>query len=145
MTEILKFSLSYDAAEDRLAWDAEDRDGTTMRMWLTQRLCRAVIDAVVPMLKPATPEAPREHQTTLQSWEQAAAMADFGKVPPVRPQPQTLAGLVRSVNIRPETGKLILTFEFGAVGPCVIPVNAQQIRQTLSVMHGLYVAAAWPM
>ena len=145
MTEILKFSLSYDAAEDRLAWDAEDRDGTTMRMWLTQRLCRAVIDAVVPMLKPATPEAPREHQTTLQSWEQAAAMADFGKVAPVQPQPQTLVGLVRTVNLRPEADKVILTFDFGAVGPCVIGVNAQQIRQTLSVIHGLYVAAAWPL
>ncbi len=143
MAEVQKFSLSYDAGEDRLAWDVEYKDGATARMWLTQRLCRALVDAIVPQLKPGAVQAAPAHQTTLQSWEQAAAMVDFGKVPPVRPQPQTLAGLVRSVNIRPEIGKLILTFEFGAVGPCVIPVNAQQIRQTLSVMHGLYVAAGW--
>ena len=72
-------------------------------------------------------------------------MADFGKVAPVQPQPQTLVGLVRTVNIRPEADKVILTFDFGAVGPCVIGVNALQLRQTLSVIHGLYVVAGWPL
>jgi len=145
MSEVQKFSILYDAAEDRLAWDAEYKDGATTRMWLTQRLCRAMVDAIVPMLKPsAAQEVLREHQTTMQSWEQAAAMSDFGKVPAVQTQPQTVVGLVKTVNIKPEDGKLVLSFDFGAVGPCVIIVNAQQLRQTLSVIHGLYAAAAWP-
>ncbi len=145
MTEIHKFSLSYDAAEDRLAWDAEYRDGATTRLWLTQRLCRAMVNAIVPMLAKAGPqEVARGHETAVQSWEQAAAMAEFGKVAPVRPQPQSLAGLVRTVNIRPAQDKIVLTLEFGAQNPCVIGINLPQIRQTLSVIHGLYVAAGWP-
>jgi hypothetical protein len=147
MTEVQKFSMSYDAAEDRIAWDAEYEDGATARMWLTQRLCKAVVEAIVPMVKPvAVQEVAQQHQSTLQSWEQAAAVADLGKVPPVRTQPQTLVGLVKTVNIRAEgTERLILTFDFGAPGPCVIGVNVQQLRQTLSVIHGLYVAGGWPV
>ena len=146
MADVHKFSLSYDAAEDRLVWDAEDRGGATTRLWLTQRLCRAMVQAIIPMLvKSAPPEVARGHETTIQSWEQAAAMAEFGKVAPVRPQPQSLAGLVRSVNLRPEPDKLVLTFEFGAASPCGIGINLPQLRQTLAVMHGLYVAAGWPL
>ncbi len=147
MSEVQKFSMSYDAGEDRIAWDAEYKDGATARMWLTQRLCKAVVEAIVPMLKPAVAaEAPEQHQSTLQSWEQAAAVADLGKVPPVQTQPQTLVGLVKTVNIKAEgADRLILTFDFGAPGPCVIGVNAQQLRQTLSVIHGLYVAGGWPV
>lgn len=147
MSEVHKFSMSYDAGEDRIAWDAEYKDGATARMWLTQRLCKAMIEAIVPMLKPAAASAaPQQHQSTLQSWEQAAAVADLGKVAPVQTQPQTLVGLVKVVNIRAEGAeKLILSFEFGAPGPCVIGVNVHQLRQTLSVIHGLYVLAAWPV
>ena len=145
MAEIHKFSLSYDAAEDRIAWDAEAQDGSTTRMWLTQRLCQAVVKAIVPMVVQTAPqEVAKGGETALQSWEQAAAMADFGKAPPVRPQPQSLAGLVRTVNIRPTGERVVLTFEFGAPEPCAIGINAPQIRQTLSVIHGLYLAAGWP-
>jgi hypothetical protein len=146
MAEIHKFSLSYDAAEDRLAWDAEDREGGTTRMWLTQRLCRALVQAVVPMLLKTTAQAlPREHETAVQSWEQAAAMADFGKVEPVRPRPQSLAGLVRTVNIRPPGEAFVLTFEFGAEGRCAIGMKLPELRQTLAVMHQLHVSAGWPL
>lgn len=146
MAEIHKFSLSYDAAEDRIAWDAEYKDGSTTRMWLTQRLCQAVVKAIVPMVAQTGPQpASTSGEAAVQSWEQAAAMADFGKVAPVRPQPQTVVGLVKTVNIAPAQDKVILTMDFGAPGPCVIGINVPQIRQTLSVIHGLYVAAGWPV
>jgi hypothetical protein len=146
MPEIHKFSLSYDAAEDRIAWDAEDQEGGTTRMWLTQRLVQAVVKAIVPMVVQTGPqELPKGGETAVQSWEQAAAMADFGKVPAVRPQPQSLTGLVRTINLRPAGEKIVLTFEFGGPQPLAIGTNLPQIRQTLSVIHGLYVAAGWPL
>ena len=54
-----------------------------------------------------------EHLATLQSWEQAAAMAEFGKIPPVKPQAESTTGLVRAVHIQPSDDGLILTFDFG--------------------------------
>jgi len=145
MTEIQKFSLSYDAAEDRLAWDAEDKQGGTTRLWLTQRLCRAMVTAIVPMIKPAAQEVARGHEATMQSWQQAAAVADLGKVSPVRTQAQTLTGLVREVNINPSANGLILTFQFGAEQPCVIGLNVVQLRQTLAVIYRLNVSAGWQL
>jgi hypothetical protein len=145
MVEIQKFSLSYDASEDRLAWDAEDKQGGTTRLWLTQRLCKAMVTAVVPMIKPAAQEVAREHESTMQSWQQAAAVADLGKAPPVRTHAQTLTGLVREVNINPSANGLVLSFQFGAEQPCVIGLNVVQLRQTLAVIYRLNVSAGWPL
>jgi hypothetical protein len=148
MSQIQKFSLIYDVAEDRMGWDSEDIQGATTRLWLTQRLCRGLVGAVLPMLQgqPATPEpvAP-QRQAVVQSWEQAAAMADFGKVPGVRPQPQTVVGLVRAVHIRPFSDRMDLTFEFGADQTRTIGVSHPAVRQMLSVLHRLYAAAGWQM
>ena len=84
MSEIHRFSLVYDIPEDRIAWDVEDTDGVATRLWLTQRLCRALLTAIFPMVQaPAAADLPSQHQATLQSWEQAAAMSEFGKVPAV--------------------------------------------------------------
>ena len=52
---------------------------------------------------------------------------------------------MRTVNLRPAGEKVVLTFDFGAPAPCAIGINLPQIRQTLSVIHGLYVAAGWPL
>ena len=145
MAEIHKFTLTYDAAEDRIAWDGEAEDRATVRMWLTQRLCRMMVKAMVPMIVQAgAGGVARGGETAVQAWEQAAAVADIGKLAPVRPQPQSPAGLVRTVNIRPAGDKIVLTFDFGAESPCAIGLNLQQIRQTLAVIHGLYVRAGWP-
>jgi hypothetical protein len=145
MTEIHKFSLSYDPAEDRLAWDTEDRAGVTTRLWLTHRLCRGLVNALLPMLQKATAQdVPAGHETTIQSWEQAAAMAEFGKVAPVKPQPQAASGVVRAVHIRPTAEGMNLTFDFGIDEVRTIGIATPGVRQTLAVMHRLYAAAGWP-
>ena len=87
MIQIHRFSLLYDMAEDRMALDAEDIQGATTRLWLTQRLCRGLVKALIPMLR-QTAHRPTaaENEGAVQSWEQAAAMASFGKVPNVQPR-----------------------------------------------------------
>lgn len=146
MTQIHKFSLVYDPNEDRLAWDGEDTQGATTRLWLTQRLCRGLVNALVPMLKTAAPQAVAlRHPASVQSWEQAAAMADFGKVPGVQPQPQATVGLVRAVHIQPTNDIISLTFDFGAGDARTIGASQLAIRQMLAVMYRLHVAAGWPL
>lgn len=147
MSQIQKFSLIYDVAEDRMAWDSEDAHGATTRLWLTQRLCRGLVGAILPMLQgqPTAPEPVAvQRQAAVQSWEQAAAMADFGKVPGVRPRPQTVTGLVRAVQIRPFADRMDLTFDFGPDQSRTIGVSHPAVRQMLTVLHRLYGAAGWP-
>ena len=143
MTQIQKFSLLYDGAEDRVALDTEDLDQSTTRLWLTQRLCRGVVTALVPMLAKAS-DAPAQHQSTIQSWEQVAAMADFGKVPAVQPTPSTVIGLVTAVHIAEVGDSYGLTFDFGDGDRRQVELARPALRQTLAVLHRLSVAAQWP-
>ena len=146
MAEIHKFSLLYVAAEDRLALDTEDVEGATTRLWLTQRLCRGLVAALVPILQTAVPPAlsGQPHETA-QAWEQAAAMADFGKTPGVQSRTDSIAGLVEAVHIRPAAGQTVFTFDFGAGDARVVSLTLPALRQTLAVMHRLHVEAGWPL
>ena len=146
MSQIHKFSLVYDVDEDRLALDTEDLEHVTTRLWLTQRLCRGLIGALLPMLQAsALQKVGPEHLATLQSWEQAAAMAEFGKIPPVKPQAESAMGLVKAVHIQPSDDGLVLTFDFGADEHRVIGLAHAEVRQTLTVMYNLQKAAGWAL
>jgi hypothetical protein len=141
-----RFSLVYDPHEDRVAWDTVDANGATVRLWLTERFCRGLVGALLPLLQTAaSPAEPAWREDALQSWEQAVAMADFGKTPAVRTCPQTVVGLVRAAHIRPFADHMELAFEFGAAQPWTLGVSRAAVRQMLAVMHGLYVAAGWPL
>ena len=146
MADIEKVSLQYVVAEDRLAFDTEDADGATTRLWLTQRLCRGLVAALDPMLRRVTtirmPDQPPE---TTQSWEQAAAMSHFGGIPSVAPREDSVVGLVQTIHISPPAARMTLTFDFidGRSHPVTLTVTA--LRQTLAVMHRLFVEAGWPL
>ena len=146
MSEIHRFSLIYDPAEDRLGWDTEDQDGATTRLWLTQRLTRALLTAILPMVRSSVAtDLPAAHQATVQSWEQAAAMADFGKVPAVQTKTESTVGLVRQVNLTPKDDTMIVNFEFGEGETRTLGIGQPQLRQTLTVIYRLHIAAQWPL
>ncbi len=145
MAAIHKFSLNYNAGEDRLAWVVEDLEGATTRLWLTARLCRGLVPAIVRLLTAKSAAGAAEHETAVQSWEQAAAMTGFGKVPPVHAGSATTTGLVTAAHIRPSNDGVVLTFDFGAGDSRTIALSATAARQMLSVMHRLHLAAEWPV
>ncbi len=146
MSAIHRFSLAYDTEEDRLTCDTEDRSGATTRLWLTQRLCRGLLPAVLPMLQKSVGQAVApEHQAAVQSFEQAAALSAFAKLPPVRAQAETVEGLVKAVHIQPGPAGLTLTFDFGADGHRTLALTFAEVRQMLVVMHRLQALAGWPL
>lgn len=146
MSEIRKVSLLYAPAEDRLALDAEDSEGGTTRLWLTQRLCRGLVTALTPILRRSVSlRLPNQPLETAQSWEQAAAMADFGKTPGVRTAPDSITGLVDTVHIGPPGDRVALTFTFGGGQSRTVTLTIAALRQTLAVMHRLHVEAGWPL
>ncbi|HUZ14236.1 MAG TPA: hypothetical protein VMU93_15475 [Caulobacteraceae bacterium] len=145
MAEISRFSLCYDGDEDRIAWDMIDADGATMRLWLTQKLCRGLVGALGAMLEKRTAagSAP-ERRAALNAFEQAAAMARFGKVAGVTPGADAPGGLVRAVHIDPSDRGLGFRFDFGEGETRTLGVDIAAVRQTLAVMRRLHAAAAWP-
>jgi len=146
MSVIHRFSLAYDLAEDRLTCDTEDRSGATTRLWLTQRLCRGLLPALLPMLqKSVRQEVAPEHQAAVQSFAQAAALSAFGKLPPVQARAETVSGLVSAIHIQPGPAGLTLTFDFPPDGHRTLALTFAEVRQMLAVMHRLAVAAGWPL
>lgn len=144
MAETRKFSLVYDGEEDRIAWDLEDTEGVATRLWLTQKLSRRLVGALVPILEKRTAGG-AAGGSALQAWEQAAAMAEFGKTPGVRTDAGSTAGLVRTVHVASGERGFSLTFEFGVGEARTIGLETPALRQTLAVIHRLYAAAGWPM
>ena len=145
MSQIQKFSLVYDPAEDRLACDTEATDGVTTRLWMTRRFCKGVVEAIIPLLEKSIAAGAAEHQALVQSWEQAAAMADFGATPAVQPTAQSAFGLVQAAHLAPWEQGLTITFDFGAGDSRSMGLAFAEVRQMLSVMHKLHVAAGWPL
>jgi hypothetical protein len=144
MSEVRKFSLLYDMEQDRIAWDLEHMNGDTTRLWLTQRLGRRLIDAILPIVqKAAAKTVPAQHLETINSFEQAAAMANFGNVPGVRATPSSRAALITSVDLTPNEQGLVLTFHAGGQTQA-LGLAPAQLRQTLSVIYKLHEGAGWP-
>lgn len=141
MTEITRFSLLFDPAEDRMALDMVDDAGAVTRLWLTQRLCRGLVPALAPMLGAPGPDAA---DTSRQSWAQAAAVEAMARTPPVTPGTGATIGLVFEVSIAPSPDRLAITLRFGDQSRelALAPVA---LRQTLSEMYRLHVAAGWPL
>lgn len=150
MSDIVKFSQSYDSWQDRMAWDAEAADGSVTRLWMTQRLSRGLVAALVPMLQTTvTPEGPAAsaqaaHEAVVQSWAQAAALDGFGSNTPVKPDPKAPSGLVKAVHLNPGPTGIALVFEFHDGGRRRMPLVTAAVRQTLSVMYRLCQEAGWP-
>ena len=144
MAEIRKFSLVYDGEEDRIALDLEDVEGATTRLWLTQKLCRGLVGALAPMLEQRTAAVPAGRQA-VQAFEQAAAMAEFGKTPGVTPTAGATTGLVKAVHVTSGDKGFGLTFEFGAGEQRLVGLEPPALRQTLGVLHRLHKTAGWPM
>jgi hypothetical protein len=143
MAAIRKFSFTYDVLEDRISCDMEDVEGQTTRLWLTHRLCRGLVSALVPLVPTApTDEGAPGRAEALQSWEQAAAMAGFGKLSGVSPAANAASGLVRAVHIKHGAG-MALTFEFTDGGSRVLPLEFPAVRQSLAVLRGLFDEAGW--
>lgn len=145
MSQIQKFSFLYDAAEDRVACDTEATDGAISRLWMTQRFCRNLVAAVVDMLEKGAGASGEGRQTLLQSWQQAAAMDEFGRTPGVRPTPQSVSGLVRTAQLTPKTDAISIAFEFGADETRFVTLAVPQMRQMLGALHQVHVAAGWPL
>ncbi|MDQ0464973.1 hypothetical protein QO010_002757 [Caulobacter ginsengisoli] len=145
MSEIHKFTLAYDAAEDRLAFDAEDSGGETTRLWLTERLCRNLAPALIKLLteKGAAKATGAVAESTVQSWAQVAAMQGFGGTPAVKLKAQAPSGLVSAVHVTPTNGRFLVKFDFAGQSRS-INFDEPALRQTLALMQRLYRQAGWP-
>lgn len=152
--EILKFTTRYDALQDRLCIDGEDRDGRIVSLWLTHRLLRRLIPALVKLI---TPVAESEDKVAvLAEWALDFAKTQQKPELPVTPQPvPTSPGrmvappdhlLISSIELKNSTRRVELVFCLPTNTPvATIEFNAETLRQWLSIVYRLWTGADWTL
>ena len=153
-----KLSQVYDGVEDRILLLSEDGERAVCRLWLTQRMTNKVVLALVKWLgEQSANQLPQVPPETAQSWNQAAAVSQFIPSAPVEvsapaspaPSPAKASsaaeGLVRSVDVQRSGESYMLIFHLGAEPTLASPFSAVELRQWLSILHGLYQTAGWSM
>lgn len=139
------FSLLYDPSEDRIAWDMVDVAGETTRIWLTQRMCRQFVGALIPRLPQPGPRVAAEHQSAVQGFQQAAAMSRLAPAPPVKPAQTDVAARARAIQLNPSPQGIGVVFDLGEAGQRSIGLDPAAARQMLTLLHGVHVHAGWPV
>jgi hypothetical protein len=140
-----KFTLLYDPAEDRIAWDMEDDAGEATRIWITQRMCRQFVGALIPRLPQPGPQVAAEHRDAVRGFQQAAAMSSLGDAPPVKPPQSAPAGRARAIHLAPKPAGVGVEFDLGEAGQRAIDLDLAAARQMLTLLYGLHAHAGWPV
>lgn len=154
-----KLSQAYDGVEDRILLLSEDAQGAICRLWLTQRMTNKVILALFKWLgEQSASQLPQVPPTTAQTWNQAAALSQFipsepvevavtspSSAPPGAVPLIEAEGLVRSVDVQRSGEDYMLVFHLGSEATLSSPFTAVELRQWLSILHGLYQTAGWAM
>ena len=72
-----KLTLDYVAAEDRILLRAQDQSGTVVTFWLTLRMSRALVKALLAYLENVTPTPATSDRELMQAFRQTSALMKF--------------------------------------------------------------------
>lgn len=145
-----KLSQTYDPVEDRLLLISQDDQGHVYRLWLTQRIATDVVLALTGWLE-NQPESPLEAACgpVAQVWQQAAAVMQYMPATPVgadkSARPATTEGLVQNVELIRGDEAYVLVLSLASGASLTLPFNPTELRQWLSLLHGLYETSGWPL
>ena len=145
MAELQRFTTEYVDIEDRIRLAGEISPDRTEVLWLTQRLLVRLLPHLLGWLGQQTGNDARGE--ILQGFAQQAAMAALEPQAPVQSLPHDRAWLVHSVDIAAGSDGMKLTFKSPTSGEASEPVSltlqAQPLRQWLTILHGQFQKAEW--
>ncbi|ABM40826.1 MAG: hypothetical protein E7K47_22235 [Acidovorax sp.] len=149
-----RITTAYDPAQDRMRLAGERADGSTLTLWLTQRLLKRLLPALWQWLErhdaPAgaahSARLPGYHSDAVHGFAQQAARAQLPPQPPVTPHERSPQWLVHSIQLSAGASGVELRFsgEPGTDAPVGLTLAAQPLRQWLSILQQQYHEAEWP-
>jgi hypothetical protein len=144
MKELQKVTVEYDENEDRIRLAGEDRDGSRSVMWLTQRLLRRLLPALIDWLgKKSLTSGLAE---AILEFEHHAALAALQPQPPVPIGGGDTLWLIQVIDLKMADD--LVALEFRGVPPgheARFTVDSTAMRQWLSIVHMQCVRAEWPL
>jgi hypothetical protein len=157
VANLQRISTQYRGAEDRLLLTGEFPSGSTVSLWLTQRLMLRAVPLLVDWLQKQTPTDLKARDNIAQAQEIAQTFSrpavqvrkatpvsvtavSSGEQPAV---PENLEALVHSIDLTVNDKAVRLRFK-GADGELgMVILNPQQLRQWLAVLQVLWRKADW--
>lgn len=160
--EIEKLTTRYDENQDRICVDGQSTSGEVATLWLTNRLLLRLLPQLFEIVAPG---AGVDHNAeTVAAWELATARTrqkpQKAVLPPpavrqpasaragkrtVEPPPQPSGWLVQSINIKSSATRTLLVFRTASGEEASVAFTAEQLRQWLSIVHGQWRRAGWPL
>lgn len=152
---ISRLTTDYVDVEDRLRLAGEIAGGAAVAMWLTQRLALRLLPQLLQWLdkqvgatsaqdaKGSRSTAPEVQKQVVHSFAQEAALAELKPQERVRAAPSD-EWLIQSVDLVPTNERIALVFRTADGRAAGLGVTAQELRQWLSIMRGVWLAAGWP-
>lgn len=147
-----RMTTEFDEIQDRLRLVGELANGEPLVLWVSQRMIKRVIPALVQWLQPASEGAgPHYHTEAVQSFAQQAAVAQLAsqgaapvQVPDQVPLPAGSQWLIDSVDLLRTPDVLGLVFKCGELKASLL-LAQQDLRQWLAILHLLCGKAEWTL
>lgn len=138
---LTRLTTEYLPSEDRLRLSGEDADGEAVRIWLTQRLLRRLLPALLNWLERQAGTLPRPE--IILEFAQEAARVGLQAQPPVRAD-GAAGWLATAIDITPGAQHVELAFRAAPDLRATLVLEATALRQWLGIMHGHWAGAGWP-
>lgn len=141
--DMQRLTTEYVLHEDRIRLSGEVARGAPVVVWLTLRLLQRLLPAVLAWLEGHSAETVRPD--LVHSFAQEAAKAALLPQAPVRAVADSTMWLAQSVDLARSAQALCLTFRSADGQFARVPLDTKQLRQWLSIVHGAYQKAGWPL
>lgn len=147
MSLLQSITTDYDDVEDRIKLVGKFRTGDLVVIWITQRLLSRLLPVLLERLQAATGNLQQAGQvgSVVQEFAQQAARAQTKPLPPLKPEPDAQAWLVKSIDVASTPNGLRLTFKSAGSERAVLRLDGQFLRQWLNILYDTSRKAGWPL
>jgi len=154
-----RITFDYSATEDRLLARMQASDGERQAAWLTQRLARRLVKALLSHLEKAivaecsgsgkldttsTGTAGQSPKAMLMSFRHQAAQLKRNASPAVAPIETRDLPLLEAIHARLSYNRAALTMELPG-GPAVLSLSHDHAWQLLQILLNIFRKADWPV
>lgn len=141
MLELDKITTLYSQEQDRLSLNATLRGGGAARFWITQRIANRLIPALIKIVKPSHEDP--VYVELIAGISQRQAIAQKEPQTPVKMAEPDHEWLISKIDLQmPQSGAVLIFYNAAGQSARVV-MNAELLRQWLSILRQVYVAAEW--
>ena len=136
-----RITTSYSPEEDRLAIVGEQDNGAAVRIWITKRISDQLVSHFIKIITPNCEDSFYAELAAGAALKQAIA-----KRIPQEPVPLDKIGeewLVSKVEVKASSKAVTLVFEGGDSFQTNLSMNADGLRNWLSIIRNTYEKAGW--